>query len=454
MTDPSALLAFARQWWPRFVGVAATVLLEIIVAVGLIAIGVPSNPGLGVLAAAVSLTLVYWWATTQRPPRCKKGKIGFAVAITCEDEATQKTVRADFVQDLRRQVEASSSGDKFVFVVIPHHLAEKADSRDKQRKLFARTRCHFFLAGQVRHRQIGEKKKYFVTLQGTVRHRTLSAPAQEGLQKEFNEVIPGRVDFEENVSLLGFEITSLWAHVSAKYIIALAMALSGFLSEADHLFAEVEGTLPKLRGALPAFKKIRKSVPEIRAAMRVSSARRCYERWRDTDHDPARLDEMAEWLDGAKVLENTRVVLNYRAILAFLRGRHCSTARELLNQFPPQLRDALWHFNQGFLYAYEGKLEKADKHYLVGSRLPLPPETAAELELFMAWVAAEEPDRFELYYVLGQLNQTLKGDSQSALRDFQSFLKLVPPDKHLRAQQRVRKRIDELSVELGIEGRP
>lgn len=442
MKEAPALLAFARTWWHSPIGLVASVVLA--AAISALFAAADLLTGLVFFVCLTIGTVFAWIWTTKRIPRNKKGKIGFAVAIACEEESIEKEVLADFVRGLQAQLKYSNSSDRFHFMAMPASIARKIIEPEDAYWLQRKSKCQFILFGRVRKRQIGDKPQRIIDLSGLVEHAPLKAPAQERLRKQFKELIPSRVSFDENISVVGLEVTSAWAHVVAKYIIGFATALSGRFDEADGLLVEAYRLASGARKGPPAYARIAAEVPTLRAAMRIAQAKQCYERWRDHGQDFGELESMEEHLNSAKALEAHPQAIALRALGAFLIRRSCHESRLALEQISLQGRDAIWHYNMGFLYAYEGNLAKADHHYRRGASLPMPPEKIAELETFMCGVLGEEPQRYHLHYSLGLLNRTLKGDARSAIRDFEAFLQCVPPSEYKKHQQNVRKWVEQL----------
>lgn len=87
-------------------------------------------------------------------------------------------------------------------------------------------------------------------------------------------------------------------------------------------------------------------------------------------------------------------------------------------------------YSMGFLYAFEGNLDKANRYYLraLGNNQTLTSEFILHLIEFVQATLTVHPDRFHLYYVSGILNKNLF-DREMAKKDFTAFIKAAN-EKH------------------------
>lgn len=432
----------ALNTWYDLKGLFAALLLATVLEIGF-----SSAVGFNALSAATLIVTSYiavWvaWCLTRRPRKTKKDKIGFAVSLHC-DKDLQTEMHDDFVTTLRRLITGGQSAESFDFLEMPPHIAAKTLDTPSAQKLRLKIRCHFLLYGRVRKRRIGNAIRYFLELDGIVSHREIPAEVQQQFKAEFSELLPRRLDIEDSASLFALDFTSRIADAVSKYIIGVAMALSGFLGESDAMLREAETLATAVTSRPPALDKIVDRVPETISAINLAQAGKHFAAWRDQGHDPAEITRMTASL--AKVNHISPAVLTLRSIVRFISGRDTHGARQLLYQIPKTKRDATWEYNIGFLFAYDGNLKKARQCFVRGAQQrALLGKTISELELFMCWVVEIEPDRHQLHYALGLLNRHLKGDNTRAIQDFQVFLDRARPGKFDREQKLAKLWIDEL----------
>jgi hypothetical protein len=114
---------------------------------------------------------------------------------------------------------------------------------------------------------------------------------------------------------------------------------------------------------------------------------------------------------------NDKEVLNFKAITAFVLKKDVKEAIELI-RITNDRNQPHWHLNFAFLLAYNGDLKNAIRHYRIASRLPdIPPVVLSQIEDFIVWSIKNEPERSQLYYILGFFNWKIKGDLLRATKD-------------------------------------
>lgn len=437
------LLARVEKSWHERRGLAAAIILTLVLVTGASAvIGLSAKTFAFVILPAIAIVGITWWFDRQ-PKKTKKGKIGFAVSVHCDPEL-ETEIHDDFVTSLRRLILSGKSSNLFDFIEIPPHISANTLDVQSAEKMREKTRSHFFLFGRVRKREVAETTRYFLELDGIVAHKAIAPEIQERFSAEFGSLLPRKLHADEAMRFALFDFTSRVTDAVSKYIIGIAMTLSGFYDDAEPMLAEASRLAARVTPIPPSCEKIvEQSRLEI-SAINLIKADRCYARWRDKGFTDAELANMGAALD--KVVHDSRVVLGLRAIYAFLAERDTHKARNLLYKVKKPARDGVWEYNQGFLFAYDGNLKKARKHFLHGSQQRIPmSKSIAELELFMVWVIEQEPQCNQMHLALGLLNWHLKGDLKSAIRDFENFVARSRKGKFDREQALAKLWIRELN---------
>lgn len=444
--SPIRLLDRAEETWHEPKGlIAAAILVTLLVAGFSASVGLSgSAPVFSVLLGIVIISIV-WWIHRQ-PRKTQKDKIGFAVSLHCDKEL-ETEIHDDFVTSLRRLILGGKSSKLFDFIEIPPRIAAKTIDIQSAEKLRLKIRCHFFLFGRVRKRDIANTTRYFLELDGIVAHKAIAPEIQERFSAEFGALLPRKMEADETVSFVAFDFTSRLADAVSKYIIGIAMTLSGFYDEAESMLREASSLASKVNPKPPTCEKIVEQVEREVSAINLIRADACYARWRDEGFDEGELENMGAALE--EVNHASRPALVFKAIHLFLASRDTHGARNLLYQIKKSARDGVWEYNQGFLFAYDGNLKKARKHFIRGAheRIPLR-KIIAELELFICWVIEQEPDRHQLHFALGLLNWHLKGDFSRAIQDFQEFLDLSEQGRFDREQGLAKLWVRELTRRL------
>lgn len=388
-----------------------------------------TNPPLLVAALVVfipSSAILAEWLWARRLPKTKKGKVGFAVSLWCSDEEAAHKVREDFVLSLQKLIKSGRTGGSFQFMEIPAFKAEKVIDEDDAHELRLKTKAHFIIYGRVRMREVDGSERYFLELDGVVAHKPIANDISQSISHEFSELLPRKVFLAKENDLLSFQFTSEWADVVAKYVIGIAAAVSGDLQYAEELYSDVRTKIQQVDNDFPVFAKLKERIPQRLAELFEARARHAYEMWANT-HDKTYIANLGEFLEkyntesGAR---KTSEMLILASIYHFLSAKDIDKSINCLNQISKQFRDAVWHFNQAFLSAYEGDLKKTIRHYRNGMNFEITTDLITKVEDFLCLIVADEPDKVQLHYCLGFLNWKIKGDHLQAGNDFRKFLSL------------------------------
>ncbi len=437
-----------NKYWPYKKGYFAALFILISVVATVLAVG---NAGsivvvISILLSAILLLLV--WLISRAIPKTKKNKVGFVISISCDDELEAKKIRVDFIQTLQRLVKAGRTGSTFQVIEVPSYYSERIVDADDAQKLRIKTKAHFILYGRVRVRNIKKKEHHFIELDGLVTHKPISGASSKQLSTEFAELLPRKVAIATEDDLLAFEFASGWAEVVAKYIIGIAAALSGDLAYAEQLYSEVQEKVRINPNEFPIYEKLNKRIPIRIYELQEARALVSYERWAAT-HELREIDNLATLLSGIDDEQYKRTsILFLKSISLFLKDRNVSEALRYLNKCAKQHRAAAWHFNMAFLYAYQGDLKTAVRHYRIGNSLPITADLISKIEDFILHVVENEPDKYQLFFCLGFFNRHVKGDSHQAINDLEKFLRSGDTSKFAKERELASTWLVELKREV------
>jgi len=444
---PDKLIELAERNWHKPSGaiffIGATILIEIVLLNSLNA-----TPFVSGITYVISLFFVpAVWFYSNRYPKTKIGKVGFAVSIECSSEEEHLRIKEDFTDTLRKLLKNGALGGTFHFIEIPQHIARKIKDNDDALNLKAKTKAHFVIYGRVRLRPIDGKDCHVLELEGLVAHKHLPQEVSNQLSREFGELFPRRVRIPTENDLLSFNFTSEWTEYVAKYIIGIASALSLDLVYAEHLYRDVAKKLEGITTDFPIFEKLRQRLPIRFAEIHKSRALAALQVWRK-QHSQDALSQFTENIN--KIPEGVNDdygTLLLRGIEAFLNRRDMETAFLCVNKCK-RYDDPIWHFNLAFLNAYNDDLAKAIRQYRICANYEIQPITLTEVEDFLVWIIAEEPNKYQFHYCLGFLNWKIKGDLIQARDDFKNFLKNCNNKKFEKENELTEKWIAEIEGQI------
>jgi tetratricopeptide (TPR) repeat protein len=166
-------------------------------------------------------------------------------------------------------------------------------------------------------------------------------------------------------------------------------------------------------------------------------------RFRDT-RDEGLVEQAKPLLDKVLQLEphNARAHSSL-SIYYFIVGRDIDSAIACIRKCK-NLEDPAWRFSFPFLYAYKGDMRRAEKYYKRAVKHNTRPALVNEVEDFILWVLEEEPDKVQLYYCLGLLNELFKEDHRQAIQDYNQFLNKVNENDFVEQQASAQAKIERL----------
>lgn len=423
MALPNIDIDQISKTWHRRTGFFAVLVPLLVIELSLLPTAAGAPLWVWSLTMVITVGLVELaWQLSRALPKTRKDKVGFVISLSSDDEQEAKRIRADFVQTLQRLIKAGKAGATFQFIEIPNFRADDVVDLDDAQRLRIATRAHFVLYGRVRVRKLNGKDHHLVELDGIVAHQPIPQQISDQLAQEFSELLPRKVAIPTDNDLFAFQFASEWAELVAKYIIAIAAALSGDDVYAEQLYSESLERVNGSKSDFPIFVKLRQRIPTRIWELYEARATVHYERWANS-HDQYEIERMGpllEKIDHEKFNRTSTFYLN--AIYAFLHDNNVAGALGWLNRCGAQYRDAVWQLNVAFLVAYGGDLKTATRHYRKAIAQEMNPDLISKIEDFVLYVATANPDKYQLFFCLGFFNWQVKGDTVQAAKDFGAFL--------------------------------
>lgn len=399
-----------------------------------------------VASFVVGLSFLGFWIYTHRVPKIKLGNVGFTIAITGETENERAVVSSDFVSASKEVLEGLEQNPPLQIIELSRHHAEKIIDVETAQKYREKSGSHFLLFGTAKRRPVKGKDHYVLKLRGLVTHAPIPIEKSKLLAQEMDKVLPLEFRVACEDSLDGFEANSLWFAESAKFIIASAALLSGDFLLAKRLLENLKQSAGRLNKhkKKPGIKALFSLLPKRLANTYFALSQQHHYLWRET-RDSLHLDKMKNYVDRFNEYEpGTAHYHVSTAIWLFVRKRDVEGARKEMSKcVAKNVSDPTWRLNVAFLYAYSGDMKKAVEQYDTAFRLGRTPEISFELEEFIDWTLANEPDKYQLHFCLGLINLKLKNDVLTATKDFETFLSKLEADKYPELKVMAQRYIDE-----------
>ncbi len=446
-------LELLEERWYSVSGLLVAVLLSLGFEHILMGDGASWKVKLPVYTATVVI-LVVAWLWSKAVPRSSRGRIGIVISLSYENVEVRERVQADFIQTLRELITQGQTGPAFQVLEIPEHKADKVEDIDDAQQLRRRSRAHLFIWGRVRLRRGGDEDRYIINMNGIVSHKRVAPKVRAMLAADFSAIFPRETKIEFENDILEFDFLSAWTECVARYIVGVAFELSGLVDQAEALFRDVEAEVSRARSTLPesevhpAIERIERSVPIRLVELAEIRAHYHYGEWRET-HVGEHMRQAGEILKGLEERFRERdLVFFLLGISLFVQDRDADAAiRYFINAKKRKASRPQWHYCLAFLYAYKGELKKSIRHYREIEQMRPDFESLNQVEDFYSWILNEQPNAVQLYYCLGFVEWKIRGDGETAIRDFERFIDQCPEGSFLKEQELAAQRITEIQEE-------
>ena len=187
--------------------------------------------GVSILGAII---LVGWTFYVWKYPKRSRTRLGVAIAVQVEDLEVYKFFQKDFLPPFKSKIYELNL--PFDVLVLKNHQSEKVETTEDARKVLKKTRAHFCIWGSIKKRKnapVGDK--YLFSLRGIVVHKPIQEVQKVLLRKEFNQLLPNTVIFEEHLQFEVFEFRANQTVAALDYITGRAALLSGDFNTAIRL---------------------------------------------------------------------------------------------------------------------------------------------------------------------------------------------------------------------------
>ena len=379
------------------------------------------------LTVALLATLV--WLSQRKLSKCPENKFGFVVAISVEDQETNKKFERDFCQRLETLLRSGRVSDSIWVYFVPQYHLPKEINEEGARKLRLDTKSGFVLYGQVRTRE-EDSKKHYIDLHGLVGHAPTDQNNSNLLAKEFTELLPRRIIAPCDNELPAFELSSTFTTMVAKYIAGIGAFLSGAFDYASDMYADAETIAKQLANDHAIAKTILERIPIRNTEIAVYKATRIYNLWRES-RKAEDLKRMGEILATAPLEGQSHPVLKTLAAIYWVssnNGDFESIEKEILGM---NQKDPVIQMNLAFFDVRRGDFKSASRHYCAAINLEVTLETASEVIDFLEWYKEENQAIANNFnFALGYICRFILNDKILAKEYFDIFLERLP-DKNV-----------------------
>lgn len=385
------------------------------------------------LYASIFIFLIFCWVIFRffwPYKKNKKDKTGLIISIFAENYEGVK-MKNKFIKELQRQIIDNELNKYFEIIPLLNHQAEKIKIKEDVDKIHKKIKGHIYFYGDVQKEYDGkDNKKYFLNVDGYVKHLPIPIPISQELSFDFRALLPKEIEFNEFFELRGCKATAKIMYLTTKYVIGVASFLSGnpFLAFdmhknlvkelSDYDIIDRDKTLKKI--AEFDFKKIRNiknKIPLI-ISNETSMIAKIY-------YVNNLFDKFKEYINiSLEYNPNNYHTWSLKSIFEFEVNNRSDASFECIKKAKQFANGKFeWMYNWAFIKFWEGQYEDAYKMCQKISQISYPNEkiTLEEVEQFNLDILKEK-NVPQLYFWLGFLNYKKIANLPKALDYFEKFI--------------------------------
>lgn len=375
----------------------------------------------------------YKWPYPKNKPVNGIQKTGLIIAIYAENYEGIKT-KNKFIRELERQFNDAGLNNFFNILILPNHYSEKIKNNNDLEKIHKKIDGHIYFYGDIQKEKDGKnKKKYFLNLDGYVKHLPIPVPVSRELAYDFRAVLPKEINFDDFFELRGCKATAKIVYLASKYVTGVASFLSGnpFMALELHknLVKELneykkidnDKKLQKIsKFDLKHIKLIKNKIPIIISGEALIIAR--------IYHFNNNKEKALEFLElSLKNNSNNYEAWLLKAIFDFLYNDDPIESFESIKKAKRYSKNQIeWKYSWSFLKFWLGEYEDAYKMCvkIKDQNFKQEIDVIEQVENFNLAILSKH-SKPQLFFWIGYLNYKKKNNLQKSLEYFDNFIKLA-----------------------------
>lgn len=375
---------------------------------------------------------IFWFYKKKVLPKNSKSKIGLVISINTENDKQKIRIKNDFAGRLNKLILENDLGKIVNIILLNSNQAERVSKaldqyvKNKQGKeelknwnsIQKSMRSHFFIYGNIKERQDMENK-YFVDLEALVVHAPVNVPVKKQIKKEFLSVWYKQISFQEKIEFKGFEFAADSIFVAVEYIVGIAALASGDIELALKLHNNLNNNpyFQKFTHLPPNLKHVKEELKSLLAEENYLKAFYYYQQ--------DNLIECKKYLSQSLSIKQNYEALLLSAIVEFCNENNSEKALNTIYESKKLAKnDGTWRYSEGFLLMYLEKYDKAVKVYkkIIENSYPGEESILKEVYIFNEKILENNPEKIQLYFILGYLKYKKDSNYPEAYDYFEKFL--------------------------------
>lgn len=386
-----------------------------------------------------SLTLLISWLKSRRSlPKNKKNKIGIILSIETENNNQKIRYRNDLIKRIEKLAIEENKLNIFE-IITPSDFQSKriSDALKKyshQRRINAaedelnkseftkiqkKIQGHLYIWGDIKERKDG-KEKYIIEIEALVLHHPIKIEASKALARDISAAWLNTIKFQTIDELVGFSVSADLIFFSAKYIIGLALYVSGDISSALDIHKNCRTEIDKKRVKPPNLINIKNSLDTLITNETIFNSVLNYKK--------GNIFEAKESINNLLKEQPNSYEANVAKSLFEFQDNNIEEAFKAIIKAEKIIGSkkgaGTYKYNKAFLLMVKGEHKVAFRIYQSISKTMYLGEKRdlREVMIFLEGIVKSHKELLEAYFVLGYLEYKKNNNYPSAYTNFKTFI--------------------------------
>lgn len=379
-----------------------------------------SNIWISLITIIFFVAIYIWFRKSFNLPSISSNNIGIVFCLDAGNYNEYKYIKEKLIRKIERRFEEKKEVN-FKIEFVPFLRSKSYRKKAASKNINLPDNWNVLIFGPVDSGKRDNISSIEVISNISVKHLLIPQQMKKELEMELSHLV-NKYLIRLNNDLDDCEQISIEIELICEYVIGISALLSGAIDFSFNIFKDLHSELQCIRNNRSSVNYMKSKINNIlyNNAMIIS------EKYLDIFLRNSLIED----------LENSTKFLYYAnfyikdtydyhlqlAAIYFLKDRDIKKSRlHLTNCRNIREKDVKWRYSVAFLDVYEGKFKKADQRYK--QILKSNYKYAIKIDSFIEFVLEKEPEKIQLYYVLGLINYELKEDFVLAREYFNLFLK-------------------------------
>lgn len=379
-----------------------------------------SNIWISLITIIFFVAIYIWFRKSFNLPSIPSNNIGIVFCLDAGNYNEYKYIKEKLIRKIERRFEEKKEVN-FKIEFVPFLRSKSYRKKAASKNINLPDNWNVLIFGPVDSGKRDNINLIEVISNISVKHLLIPQQMKKELEMELSHLV-NKYLIRLNNDLDDCEKISIEIELICEYVIGISALLSGVIDFSFNIFKELHSELNLISINRKSINYMKSKINNILYNNAILISEKYLENFyrnnlkKDLENSILFLEHANNYIQ-----ETYDYHLQF-ALLCFLKDRDIKKSRNhLTNCRKIREGDIRWQYSVAFLDAYVGDLKKAEQRYkrILKSKY----KYIINLDSFMEFVIENEPEKIQLYYVLGLISYELKEDFILTTKYFNLFLK-------------------------------